>query len=98
MQSGSIWKFRDNVLVKNFPTTPYINEVWNLWCGKIYHVCNYGEIEWTDNPNLFPHISEYGYGVLAQCYPDMAWMSVQKEYFGENPDIDYMIRCFNAKG
>jgi hypothetical protein len=99
MQSGAIWKFK-NIKV-TFPKTPYIDEVCNLWNGKkIYHVENYfinGEkYEWTSKPDLFPHISKYGYGVLEEVSLSMQQIGVYRSFFGNDPDVDYIAKCWNS--
>jgi len=94
MQTHSIWLYRDGLLVKNFPDTPYIDTVYRTWCGDLYHIKKDFNREWTSNPNLYPHISEYGYDVLAEETPSVQWQSTQRQYFGDN-NLQGMVDYFN---
>jgi len=94
MQSNSIWKYR-GLLVKSFPSTPYIDTVYNLWCGRMFRVYNDPNIHWTADEWLYPHVSEYGYNVLAEETPNVQWQSVQRGYFGEDANIEDVVEYFN---
>ena len=98
MQSGSVWKFRD-IRVK-FPETPYIDSVYNLWCGKLYHVENYyvngKKFEWTSKEKLFPYISKYGYGVLEEVTLNVQDQSMYYGFFGDDATPDDVARYWNS--
>lgn len=95
MQTNSIWKYRDNQLVHTFPNTPYIDTVYCLWCGYLFHVCNDPDLEWTADGNIYPRISKYGYGVLEEVLPDAMWHQSVGAYLS-GKDIWEVADWFNS--
>ncbi len=61
---------------------------------KIYHVQNHLSKKWTSNRNEFIHVSRYGWNVLEEVNPDIAWTSSQHNFF-KGKSLDYIVDYFN---